>query len=244
MPEYDVRLVLFDWDMTLGAALGRVSWSERTTALFQHVGLAFEHDQIAAALDKYWLDVYRNHMPQKPPSQTREALKRYYQQVLAILGQPDPDLKLSEQIYIAYAYLPFELYASTLPTLQALLDRGFQVGVITNHAPDIRPTIEAMLGAYIGPSQITISGELEIYKPAAGIFLKTAERFGVPVEQCMYVGDNLEVDAIAAVEKGGYAAGLWYDQSEREPPSKLPDNVHRITDLGAVMAYVNSRSPS
>lgn len=236
-----IKAVLFDWDMTLGAALGDVSTVERTSALLRHVGLSYNHDLIEAARQERQARIEAGRLPGPLAPQTKQGLIVYYQQLLELLGHPEALPEVAEKIYNAYAHLPFVFYPDTLPALQALAAQGLRLAIITNHSPIIRPVIEASLGEFIQPQHILISGELDLYKPDPAIFVEAAARLETPAEWCLYVGDNLEVDAVGAVEAGGYACGLWCDRSNQPAPEKLPTGVQRITELSQVLDWVDGR---
>jgi putative hydrolase of the HAD superfamily len=236
-----IKAVLFDWDLTLGAALGGVSMVERTSVLLRQVGLTYSHQVIDAAKNERQARIEQGQLHGPLAPQTKEGLIIYYQQLLKLLGHPEASPQLAEQLYTAYAQLPFVFYPDTLPAFQVLLNRGMHLGIITNHSPDIRPIIETNLAEFVRPEHIVISGELDLYKPDGTIFREAAARLRIPVEQCLYVGDNLEVDAIGAVAAGGYGCGLWCDRSDRPPPKNLPQNVYRITGLSQILNWVDGR---
>lgn len=237
----EIKAVLFDWDLTLGAALGGgVSMVERTLVQLQRVGLTYSHEVIDTARSERQTRIEQGQLPGPLAPQTKEGLIIYYQQLLTLLGHPEATPQLAEQIYAAYAHLPFIFYPDTLPAFQALFERRIHLGIISNHSPEIRPVIEAKLADFVRPEHIVISGELDLYKPDEPIFLEGAARLRIPVGQCLYVGDNLAVDAIGAVA-AGYACGLWCDRSNRPSPEDLPQNVYRITELGQILNWVDSK---
>ena len=235
---FTIKAVLFDWDMTVGAALGNISAIERTSALLRHVGLNYSHEVISTARNERQTRIEQGLLPGPIAPQTKEGLIVYYQQLLSLLRHPEALPSLAEEIYTAYAHLPFVLYPDTLPALRALAGQAVQLGVISNHSPHIRPVIETHLGEFVRPEHIVISGEINLYKPGRAIFLEAARRLDLPAGQCLYVGDNLEVDAIGAVTAGGYACGLWCDRSDESAPEDLPQGVYRIIELGQVLPYV------
>jgi HAD superfamily hydrolase (TIGR01549 family) len=237
----EIKAALFDWDLTLGAALGSVSSGERTSTLFRRLGMNYGIEAIVAAMAQRRQAIEQGVSPGPLAPQTKEMLIRYYQQLLHILDGAEASLQLGEQIYDEYARLPFVFYSDTLPAFQALAARAIRLGIITNHSPQIRPVIEEKLQEFVRPEHIIISGELDLYKPDPAIFVEAAIRLEIPVEQCLYVGDNLEVDAIGAVTAGGYACGLWCDRSDQPAPEKFPPAVYRITELGQVLDWVDSR---
>jgi HAD superfamily hydrolase (TIGR01549 family) len=239
--NHQIKTVLFDWDMTLGAVLGDVPAVERTSALLQHVGLSYNHNAIEAARKERQARIEAGRLPGPLAPQTKEGLILYYQQLLELLGHPEALPEVAEQIYDAYAHLPFIFYPDTLPALHRLAARGVGLGVITNHSPLIRPVIETRLAEFVRPEHILISGELELYKPDRAIFIKGAASLATPAGQCLYTGDNLEVDAVGAVQAGGYGCGLWCDRSGRTTPAILPPSVHHITQLSQILKWLDGK---
>jgi putative hydrolase of the HAD superfamily len=235
-----IQAVLFDWDMTLGATLGGVSIGERLAALFQRVGLVHESEAITAAIEQYQEAVLSGRLRGHLIPQEKADIIHYYQELLAILGQPEVPPQLAAQIYSEYAHLPFVFYEDTRPTLAALAERGLRLGIITNHSPAIRAVIEQELAGFVSPHHILISGELDLYKPDPAIFREAANRLETPAGACMYIGDNLQVDAIGAVAAGGYGRGLWCDRAGQATPADLPGGVYRISELSQALAYIEA----
>ena len=83
-----------------------------------------------------------------------------------------------------------------------------------------------------------------MYKPTPSIFLHAVAELKVSPEACVFVGDNLEGDAIGAVEKGEFQTGLWLDRGATTSTalstdvSSFPPHVHRITTLADVIDYI------
>lgn len=233
-----IKAVLFDWDFTLGAVLNELSDGERFSMLFRNLGLHYDGEAITAAIAQRQRDIERGSLHGEIRPQTREQYALYYQQLLARLGHPDVPRQLAERLYEGYAHLPFVLYKDTVPAFQALAAQGILLGVITNHSSAIRPAIEELLGGFIPPEHIVISDELGVCKPDRAIFVQATVCLKTPAKQCMYVGDNLVVDAIAAVTSGDYACALWLDNSGYDNMEKLPRNVYRITTLVETLEYL------
>jgi FMN phosphatase YigB (HAD superfamily) len=237
---YPVKAVLFDWDLTLGATLGDVSWGERLAALFEQAGLRYESEAILAAIGQRRQAIQEGRLPGLLKPQEKDDILLYYQQLLHLLGHAETSAPLLEQIYTGYAFLPFVFYPDALPALQAVAAQKLQLGIITNHVPQIRPVIEDRLKGLVLPEHIIISSELGVYKPEPAIFQEAAIRLGLPADRCMYIGDNLEVDAIGAVAAGGYACGLWCDRLGQAQIENFPEHVYRITQLNQIFTYIDS----
>ena len=180
-----------------------------------------------------------HHSQKHPPLQTQEDIASYYQQILNRLGYQDNNTwQLVNELYDAYSHLPTYLYEDVVPTFQALQSKGIHIGVISNHSTQVRPKIEKMLANYVSPEHIIISQEEQLHKPLPEIFHRAAKATAVAPQQCLIVGDNLQVDAIGSVQHGGFACGLWLDRQGDNNDITLPQHVHRITTLTQVLDFL------
>ncbi len=234
-----VAAVLFDWDLTLAHVIGIKTYSERLKAIFHHGGLDFPLADIEEAMRDHQINTAVLKLPLLPGvPQTQKEITDYYREILWRLGYTNDDDAFFDRLYDIFAELPLALYEDTLPTLEQLQRQGVKIGIITNHSSLIRPVIEEAVGRYIPTNYVLISQDAQLYKPSPVVFQAAASQLNVLPSNCVYVGDNLYVDAIGAVEQGGYALGLWID---REPPRKkkpFPENVHRITTLSQTLDFV------
>jgi HAD superfamily hydrolase (TIGR01549 family) len=235
-----VTAVLFDWDLTLAYAEGINTYEERLQTLFQHAGLNYTIEEIEAAVRDYQIDTGMLG-PKSPESilQTRKNIADYYRQILVRLGYITENWHFYDQLYDVFARVPTLLYEDSLPILKTLKRRRFAMGIITNHSSLIRSVIDEYVGDYISSSHVIISQDLQIYKPNPAIFRHATRQIGVLPENCLFVGDNLEVDAIGAVQQGGFNQGLWLDRHADTAVTNLPERVHRITSLTQVLQFVD-----
>ena len=92
-------------------------------------------------------------------------------------------------------------FADVPEFLQELEEKdGVKVAILTNgYAPQQREK-----AARIGMSNLPLyaSSELGISKPATEAFLKVCQELDALPEETVYIGDNLETDAIAAQKAG------------------------------------------
>lgn len=243
MKEATTNAVWFDWDRTLVRVVGDVAGHERLAALFQREGLRFTPAQMAAAIARYRADVAQQKLPfLGDPPQGQQDIMTYYAHLLHNLGFKRVDKALLERLYSGYALLPTILYGDALPVLAALQARGIALGIISNHSITVRPVMERMVGEFVAPEHIVISQELGVTKPSPYIFAEAIERMAISAAHSFYVGDNLEVDAVGAVQHGGFARGFWLDRSrvsmaagEKRP---FPHQVTRITNLWQILDWL------
>ncbi len=225
-----ITAVLFDWDFTLAYTVSQeATVDERTAIMFRQAGIPCTVEQIRAARQAS----QNGHA--KP--QTTGDFLTLYAKMLRQMGYANPPEELAYRIYREYARLPAHLYDDVIPTLRALQKERLRLGILSNHTKAIRPTIERFTGRYIPATQIIISEEEAIHKPDAVIFQRAARQMGTPPDECVYVGDNLLVDAVGAVESGGYQAGFWLDRQQKGG-APLPPRVYRITNLSQLVNFV------
>lgn len=227
-----VTAVLFDWDFTLAYSISpNIQQSDKLAILFQNYGVACTKKQVGVALQSLQEDIARGAVSGQLYPQKRSEIVRKYQKLLDRLDHPDTSYEFAYDVYSGYALLPHFFYSDVIDTLDSLKKDGFALGVLSNHSRSARETMEQFLAGYIPPTAITLSEEEGVHKPSKTIFQKAAARVKVPAEACVFVGDNLAVDAIGAVNAGDYALGVWLDRKDIGKTADLPKNVHRITSL-------------
>lgn len=86
------------------------------------------------------------------------------------------------------------------------------------------------LGRYI--DVVLTSDELGVAKPDPRIFELACRRLGVPPREAVYVGDRLEVDALAATAAG--LRGIWLNRKG----GAAPPGVEAIDDLAELPSLV------
>lgn len=225
MRNESVRGVFFDWDLTLARIMGEVPLSQRLTELFQRYDLALSAGQVRAAINQL------DEAGDRPKPQTPTEIIEFYRQILQVLGYEAITPEFGQTLYDGYALLPNLLYDDAIPTLRRLAARPLRLGIISNHSVLARAMMEKLVGDFISAEQIIISDEVGLHKPDAGIYTLAAEKLDLPPAACALVGDNLEVDAIGAVEAGGFQRGFWLDRDGDDNDRRLPPGVTRITTL-------------
>lgn len=124
----------------------------------------------------------------------------------------------------------WEVFADAVPILDAVRERGIRMGVVSNWPPTLEQTLErAGLHHYF--DVIVSSGVVGFAKPHRRIFEIAAERLGLLPTGVLYVGDDLEHDALGASRAGMQA--LLLDRRGRHP-SHSP----RITHLRMLEAFL------
>jgi FMN phosphatase YigB (HAD superfamily) len=235
-----ITAVLFDWDYTLGRILGDVPNSERIARLLERQGLKYSADEVQVAIESRQERIDTGEMDGPHVLQTVNDITRFYQQILSLLGHQDTNREFATHLYHDFGRLPTVMYDDSLDVLRSLAQDGLILGIISNNSASARRNMERIVEGLIPPEHIVISEEVGVHKPEKAIFLRGASQVGADPRNCLYVGDNLEVDAIAAVREGGYAVGLWIDRTEKDAHQELPPGVARITSLYEVAAFVRT----
>jgi putative hydrolase of the HAD superfamily len=236
-----ITAVLFDWDFTLAYSLGTdISHIARTAMLFQKYGVACTEAEVVAAQAALEADMVRGAVSGSLRPQKKREIIWLYRELLRRLGHPDDSYNFAYEIYAGYGRLPHYLYDDALPTLHKLQDQDLKLGILSNHSTSVRHTIEQLLDGIIPQEHITISEEVGVHKPGKTIFRRAVAKLRQKPANCAYVGDNFEVDAIAAVQQGNFAAGIWLDRSGEEPTTILPDNIYRITKLTQLISLLTA----
>lgn len=112
-----------------------------------------------------------------------------------------------EELYETFARPEaWRLYPDVRSTLDALRSDDFHVGVISNWDSRLRPLLAAMglTGLF---DSITVSCEVDVEKPEAGIFQAALAAARIPAREALHVGDSSDED-IAGAEAVGMQAML------------------------------------
>lgn len=112
-----------------------------------------------------------------------------------------------------YRWTPYE---DTRPTLEALRRMRIPVGIVSNHAYDLRAVfaargLDGLVDVYV------LSFEKGVAKPSPRIFEIAARDIGVPPERTLMVGDHPEADGDAAAAAGlqTYILPAWSGSGPR-----------------------------
>jgi putative hydrolase of the HAD superfamily len=112
-----------------------------------------------------------------------------------------------EELYETFARPEaWRLYPDALDALREARSRGLHVGVISNWDSRLRPLLNAM-GIAVLLDSITVSCEVGVEKPEAGIFQAALVVAHVPAREALHVGDSYDED-IAGAEAVGMQAVL------------------------------------
>lgn len=121
--------------------------------------------------------------------------RKVYLEVLRSSGVPDAQAHSLYGRLIDPGY--WTAYPDTAEVLRRLHEAGYEIGVISNIAFDIRPAFDRVgITRYV--EEFTLSYLEGVIKPDPKIFLRTCERLGVAPEEARMIGDSREADGGAA----------------------------------------------
>ena len=105
-------------------------------------------------------------------------------------------------------------FSFAIPTLDALRERGYKLGLITNGEHTLQMKKIEMLGLDNIFDEIIISRDFGTYKPDRLLFDKMGELLGCKPSEMLYVGDH-PLNDVDGSRKAGYTpvwvrtSGIW-----------------------------------
>jgi putative hydrolase of the HAD superfamily len=118
--------------------------------------------------------------------------------------------------------------AGVAATLLELRRRGKRLGIITNGAASVQNAAIDALGIRGIMEAVLISETEGLRKPDPELFRRAAERVGVALDRCCFVGDHPTVDVAGAMSAGLQA--FWKRTSYWSPSEPVP-TIEAIPDL-------------
>jgi len=125
----------------------------------------------------------------------------------------------------------WRLFDDTLPTIEALKEKGFRIGMISNWDHRLM-SIVAQLGLADYFEHIFASSAVGVPKPGRLIFSKAIEAFGISPDQGLHIGDSLEEDYYGAQRAGLHAVLL-------DRPRKAYNGVTRVETLRDLLPLIS-----
>ena len=199
------------------------------TVFFDLDATLVDHESAASAAAAHFHKTFRSHLEDElePFVDRWHAVAEHYFQskylvecsleeqrrlrMRALFPGPLTDREADErfQVYLEDYRRHWELYPDVLPCFESL--QGKTLGLITNgDGPGQRAKVEKLgLERYL--SVVVVSREVDLAKTQKAIFELAARKAGTDPAQCAYVGDRLDVDALAGRQAG--MKGIWLDRA-------------------------------
>jgi putative hydrolase of the HAD superfamily len=134
--------------------------------------------------------------------------------------------------YLEHFEESWSAYDDVILVLDTL--KSHRLGIISNGETDQQIKKLACVGIQEYFEVIVTSHDIGVSKPDIEIFKKAANKAGVPVGSCTYIGDDLEKDAIAANKAGMDAYWLNRNNNLRACPGNIK-MVGSLNDLAAAL---------
>ena len=204
---HPIRAILFDLDGTLRYNRPRFNDILAKYAIEYGAGDTRENRCRAERwLHYYWAqsaDVQRDieTYGDASPAFWENHTRRY---LLAYGHAPDQAEKMAAEVYqrmnVEYQPQPW-IPPEVFDVLQHLRETGLLLGVVSNRSHPLDDELEMFgLKGYI--DLMLSAGEVNSWKPDAGIFLEAVLRLQVKPDETLYVGDNYYADVIGARNAG------------------------------------------
>jgi putative hydrolase of the HAD superfamily len=135
-------------------------------------------------------------------------------------------------IYLQHYEKNWTLFDDVLSCLNVLSNQ--QLGIISNGNLEQQTKKLCQTGILGRFNIIVISEEVGVSKPKPEIFLTACLRAGVKADQCHYVGDSLQNDALAAEAIG--MKGIWLNRKELSSFEIRLPVINNLNDLVTVVS--------
>lgn len=190
-----IKAVVFDF----GGVQTTTTMPERVHTLVDRLGLPWQ--PIVNGYRKYRHDYDGGFI----------TLDEVYRRTWADAGLPVP----AEHKQILEADVASYLYRNerTLAWMRTLKSRGFEIGILTNMAPDFEALYREKFADFVElASAIVVSGAEHLFKPQREIYDLLRERIALPAETLLFV-DDLEENCAGACAAGWQA--LLFESNEQ-----------------------------
>lgn len=225
MHRVDIDAVLFDLDDTLldGAAAWR-SGMERLMLRCPQV----DEDACFEAWDSAFQEHYPRYLAGELSfEESRIARIRSWSARLSIGVEEGDELAWFADYLVGYEE-GWTAFADVHGAIAAL--EGFLLGVVTNGEGAQQRAKLAALGLTDHFEVVVAAGDVGVAKPDRRIFHLAAERLGVAVSRCLFVGDQRDVDSLGAMRAG--MSALWLNRNgERAPEDGLVMEIASLSGL-------------
>ena len=158
-------------------------------------------------------------------------------------------LKATDEVHRRFedAYAPafaanVRLFDDVLPFLAAVTTAGIPMGLLTNsasHYTQQKLEITGLEGIF---TVVVTRDTLGFGKPDPRAFHHACELLGPTPQETTYVGDHIEIDAIAAKDAGLYAVWLQRDPGDTEGAVRARElGIPVVSSLNQVQALLTAR---
>ena len=154
---------------------------------------------------------------------------------LEVFGLQAKDAHYLAPEIIHYYSTEFEpedvLFPDTIQTLEMLRSAGYRLALLSNRSEPCQEYLEELgIDSFLEFS--VVAGEVDLWKPDAGIFRHVCRRLGCAPENTLYIGDNYFADILGARQVGWHTVLM-------DPEQVFPDAdcqvIHSLAELPALL---------
>lgn len=127
----------------------------------------------------------------------RRRMRELFQEAELSLTDDEADERFAT--YVQHYEDNWTIFDDVLPCLNALSNR--RLGIISNGNTEQQMKKLRQTGIAKRFDIVVVSEEVRVSKPKSGIFLNACLRAGIKPQQCSYVGDSLQNDALGSLQK-------------------------------------------
>lgn len=231
-----IRAVLFDVDDTLVDTRGAFRHAFATVAA-AYLDHAPSPDEITLTWRADAGGHYRAHA--RGEISHREQRMRRANELHVIYGGPELDDHAYDEWNEGFEQAFRDGWAphpDAAPCLDALEAAGIAYGALSNAAAAYQEQKLAACGLERMPMLVGVD-TLGFGKPDPRVFDLACERLGVPASDTAYIGDELDIDALAATQAG--LTGIWLDRVGDHSVG-YPREVARVTSLTQLLGAITT----
>jgi HAD superfamily hydrolase (TIGR01662 family) len=151
----------------------------------------------------------------------------------------DENLNTTIRSMYAVTQTNWHLEDDAVPAVQALLDHGYKLGIISNGSDELN-TYELLEKVKLRPyfEYILSSAAFGKRKPHPGIFRAALEHFHVTAEESIMVGDDYEADILGSISLG--MRPIWITKRVHHPPEESHiDERFIVSKLSEILALLS-----
>ncbi len=228
-----VRAILFDMGGTLDG--DGQHWLERFVALYRRFGVTLPRETLRGAFDE--AERQANLDDTIASSNFRQMIELYVGWQLAHLGLTNARLK--EDLITGFSAPVREAVAANVKLLAELVERGFELGVVSNGCGNVEKLC-ADFGYASFLSVVVDSRRVGLFKPDPAIFVLAAEKLNLDPGEIMMVGDSFDRDIVPSKKIGMKTAWLEGPESRDCPDPSLVDlRLRRLAELPGLLGALS-----
>ena len=161
--------------------------------------------------------------------QRRNRMRELFAHAEPVLSGEEADARF--QVYLEHYESNWTLFDDVLPCLDSLAH--LPLGIISNGDLEQQRRKLKQTGLAERFSTVVISSEIGIGKPAPQIFLEACRRAKVSPEECIYIGDRVDVDVLASRAVG--MEGVWLNRKKSPMPDSALPVIVRLDELDKIL---------